>query len=115
MEINPITAAAGKESLGPSSWLSRGQRGIVPSAAFQKYFILLSLVCVWSDEGLLLLTALFIDPNGEGLFYVPVSKWTSGTTQRDLGWFWSPPAAIPAGPAASSVFGWVVSLGGITS
>lgn len=68
MEINSVTAVARGESLGPSSWLSRGWRGIVPSAAFQKYFISFSLACVRSDEHLSLLSALFIDPNGKGYF-----------------------------------------------
>lgn len=68
MEINSITAVAGEESLGPSSWLSRGQHGIVPYAAFQKYFISFSLACAWSDERLSLLSALFIDPNGKDYF-----------------------------------------------
>jgi len=68
MEINSLTAVAGGESLGPSSWLSRGQRGIVPYVAFQKYFISFSLACVRDGERLSLLSALFIDPNGKGYF-----------------------------------------------
>lgn len=68
MEINPITAVAGEESLGPSSWLSRGQCGIVPYAAFLKYLVSFSFVCVQSDERLSLLSAPSIDPNGKGYF-----------------------------------------------
>jgi len=51
MERNPITAVAGEESLGSSSWLSWGQCGLCGVM-----------------KGLSLLTALFIDPSGKGYF-----------------------------------------------